>query len=114
MRTHAVDKLLEQHCYKSAAGLSQLVRFCVCKSKTLAVSNIVFQTQLRKLIRIHNFQTPVATYINYLCLDILSRTLSLSDCVLFVSRGEGFVACFTSSSSPEYSSVSSCDVDGRF
>ena len=30
MRTHPVDKLLEQHCYKSAAGLLQLVRFtCV-------------------------------------------------------------------------------------
>ena len=30
VRTHVVDKLLEQHCYKSAAGLLQLVRFCVC------------------------------------------------------------------------------------
>ena len=29
MRTHPVHKLLEQHCYKSAAGLLQLVRFCV-------------------------------------------------------------------------------------
>jgi hypothetical protein len=27
VRTHPVDKLLEQHCYKSAAGLLQLVRF---------------------------------------------------------------------------------------
>ena len=27
MRTHAVDKLLEQHCYKFAPGLVQLVRF---------------------------------------------------------------------------------------
>ena len=25
VRTHPVDKLLEQHCYKSVAGLSQLV-----------------------------------------------------------------------------------------
>jgi hypothetical protein len=41
MRTHPVDKLLEQHCYKSAAGLLQvttcayklqLVRFYVCGS----------------------------------------------------------------------------------
>jgi hypothetical protein len=31
VRTHPVDKLLEQHCYKSAAGLLQLVRFYVCK-----------------------------------------------------------------------------------
>ena len=30
MRTHPVDKLLEQHCYKSAAGLLQLVRFYMC------------------------------------------------------------------------------------
>jgi hypothetical protein len=30
VRTHPVDKLLEQHCYKSAAGLLQLVRFYVC------------------------------------------------------------------------------------
>jgi hypothetical protein len=30
VRTHPVDKLLEQHCYKPAAGLLQLVRFCVC------------------------------------------------------------------------------------
>ena len=30
VRTHPVDKLLEQHCYKSAAGLLQLVGFtCV-------------------------------------------------------------------------------------
>ena len=28
--THRDDKLLEQHCYKSAAGLLQLVRFYVC------------------------------------------------------------------------------------
>ena len=30
MRTHPVDKLLEQHCYESAAGLLQLVRFYAC------------------------------------------------------------------------------------
>ena len=30
MRTHPVDKLLEQHWYKSDAGLLQLVRFYVC------------------------------------------------------------------------------------
>jgi hypothetical protein len=32
VRTHPVDKLLEQYCYKSAAGLLQLVRFYVCSS----------------------------------------------------------------------------------
>jgi hypothetical protein len=30
VRTHPVDKLLEQHCYKSAAGLLQLESFYVC------------------------------------------------------------------------------------
>jgi hypothetical protein len=30
VRTHPVNKLLEQHCYKFAAGLLQLVRFYVC------------------------------------------------------------------------------------
>ena len=34
MRTHPVDKLLEQHCYKSAAGLLQLVRLYVCNMQT--------------------------------------------------------------------------------
>jgi hypothetical protein len=29
VQTHPDDKLLEQHCYKSAAGLLQLVRFDV-------------------------------------------------------------------------------------
>jgi hypothetical protein len=31
VRTHPVDKLLEQHCYKSDVGLLQPVRFYVCK-----------------------------------------------------------------------------------
>jgi hypothetical protein len=35
VRTHPVDKLLEQHCYKSAAGLLQLVRFYVCSLNIL-------------------------------------------------------------------------------
>ena len=34
VRTHPVDKLLEQHCYKSAAGLLQLVRFYACTNVT--------------------------------------------------------------------------------
>jgi hypothetical protein len=33
VRTHPVYKLLEQHCYKSAAGLLQLVRFCMCSKR---------------------------------------------------------------------------------
>jgi hypothetical protein len=36
VRTHPVDKLLEQNCHKSAAGLLQLVRFYVCKVKLMA------------------------------------------------------------------------------
>ena len=43
MRTHPVDKLLEQHCYKSAAGLLQLARFYVCTKIPLAcVSTLYF------------------------------------------------------------------------
>ena len=38
MRTHPVDKLLEQHWNKSAAGLLQLVCFYVCISSTLTRS----------------------------------------------------------------------------
>ena len=34
VRTHPIDKLLEQHCYKSAAGLLQLVHFYVCRRKS--------------------------------------------------------------------------------
>jgi hypothetical protein len=33
VQTHPVDKLLEQHCYKSAAALLQLVRFYVILAK---------------------------------------------------------------------------------
>ena len=40
VRTHPGDKLLEQHCYKSAAGLLQLVRFYVCSSKTFTSVHI--------------------------------------------------------------------------
>jgi hypothetical protein len=45
VRTHPVDKLLEQHCYKSAAGLLQLVRFTcvhVCSVRYFAEYNIIF------------------------------------------------------------------------
>ena len=31
VRTHPVDKLLEQHCYKSAAGLLQLAKHLFMK-----------------------------------------------------------------------------------
>ena len=38
VRTHPVDKLLEQHCYKSATGLLQLVRFYTCVFYTVKTS----------------------------------------------------------------------------
>jgi hypothetical protein len=41
VRTHPVDKLLEQHCYKSAAGLLQLVRFYVCNPIELILKSFV-------------------------------------------------------------------------
>ena len=39
MRTHPVDKLLEQHRNKSAAGLLQLVRFYVCTTQATCDEN---------------------------------------------------------------------------
>ena len=39
-RTHPVDKLLEQHCCKSAAGLLQLVRYYVCTLRKLYQLNL--------------------------------------------------------------------------
>jgi hypothetical protein len=46
VRTHSVDKLLEQHCYKSAAGLLQLVRFtyvteCNRQTRHVKISHLV-------------------------------------------------------------------------
>ena len=46
MRTHPVGKLLEQHCYKSAAGLLQLVRFYVCIFIYLRLINLQFSSLL--------------------------------------------------------------------
>jgi hypothetical protein len=37
VRTHPVDKLLEQHCYKSAAGLLQIVRCYRSANKLLQI-----------------------------------------------------------------------------
>jgi hypothetical protein len=37
--THPDDKLLEQHCYMSAAGLLQLVRFYVCTATQFTFLN---------------------------------------------------------------------------
>ena len=42
MRTHPVDKLLEQHCYKSAASLLQFVRFYVCSFHQNRCCNIQY------------------------------------------------------------------------
>jgi hypothetical protein len=44
VRTHPVDKMLVQHCYKSAAGLLQLVRFYVCTTNVKLVANQVYFT----------------------------------------------------------------------
>jgi hypothetical protein len=41
VRTHPVDKLLEQHCYKSAAGLLQLVRFRVSTTRLLSSTDLL-------------------------------------------------------------------------
>jgi hypothetical protein len=49
VRTHPVDKLLEQRCYKSAAGLLQLVRFYVCTTIFKQESNLYDVTQLKDI-----------------------------------------------------------------
>ena len=41
MRTHPVVKLLEQYCYKSAAGLLQLVRFYMCNLKIIGNAEFI-------------------------------------------------------------------------
>ena len=45
MRTHPVDKLLEQHCYKCAADLLQLIHFYVCRSRTAFLNRIGWNTR---------------------------------------------------------------------
>jgi hypothetical protein len=46
VRTHPDDKLLEQHCYKSAAGLLQLVRFYVCIPQIVSSMRLPFSLEL--------------------------------------------------------------------
>jgi hypothetical protein len=52
--THPVDKLLERHCYKSAAGLLQLVRFyvrcCIPSVVVLRVSVTVPENEATRSI----------------------------------------------------------------
>jgi hypothetical protein len=50
VRTHPVDKLLEQHCYKSAAGLLQLVRFLRVYTRTNAQVVTGLQTSCYKSV----------------------------------------------------------------
>jgi hypothetical protein len=46
VRTHPVDKLLDQHCYTSAAGLLQLVRFYVCTQMSSMLIDIYLCSML--------------------------------------------------------------------
>jgi hypothetical protein len=48
VRTHPVDKLLEKHCYKSAAGLLQLVRFYVCIGVYRAKDKLVIVMKIKE------------------------------------------------------------------
>jgi hypothetical protein len=51
VRTHPVDKLLEQHCYKSAAGLLQLVGFYVTVQLALpSKQEYFYNSQSKKVI----------------------------------------------------------------
>jgi hypothetical protein len=49
VRTHPVDTLLEQHCYKSAVGLLQLVRFYVCADVTTAIAIVTLAYTCKNL-----------------------------------------------------------------
>ena len=70
MRTHPVDKLLEQHCYKSAASLLQLVRFYVCTSYASA-SFLIGPAFAKRIIALVNIFQILSGAINiYNFLDI--------------------------------------------
>ena len=64
VRTHPVDKLLEQHCYKSAASLLQFVRFYVCNFHQNRCCNIQYVASIARGFKQHRL-------INFL--DIKSR-----------------------------------------
>jgi hypothetical protein len=56
VRTHPVDKLLGQHCYKSAAGLLQLVRFTCVEDDT---KNLPPNTRLLHIMTRMNIIFPL-------------------------------------------------------
>jgi hypothetical protein len=53
VRTHPVDKLLEQYCYKFAAGLLQFVRFYVCSSADKPWQLIVKYSSVGDILQIN-------------------------------------------------------------
>ena len=73
MRTHPVDKLLEQHCYKSAAGLLQLVRFYVCsRTKPLLFDRVKLESEYF-LRQNHYFQALIVFILIALVSDLIER-----------------------------------------
>jgi hypothetical protein len=94
VRTHPVDKLLEQHCYKSAAGLLQLVRFYVCNRQTTHVKishlvaslptnrqQVVFALLVPSCQQVWNNLSTVATTLLILS-DLLQGCSNKSDTVM--------------------------------
>ena len=75
VRTHPVDKLLERHCYKSAAGLLQLVRFYVCSASTrhqpLAYSTTPGTTKSLELSHLANVLERCLDLVQYATLHTL-------------------------------------------
>ena len=81
MRTHAVDKLLEQYCYKSAAGLLQLVRFYVTSCVRTACPKMSTSKQQLVTTLIVDIIRLVANLFQQVCYS-LDVTILLQPCVV--------------------------------
>jgi hypothetical protein len=64
VRIHPVDKLLEQHCYKSAAALLQLVRFYVCTDVTTAIAIVTLAYTCKNLTSRSKSDKPSASCVH--------------------------------------------------
>jgi hypothetical protein len=86
VRTHPVDKLLEQYCYKSAAGLLQLVRFYVCPFSIQARGWLIITMKDNKTIEIVFLKNESRTMIIFVSerqsqnMIILGRSLPSGKC----------------------------------
>jgi hypothetical protein len=81
VRTHPVDKLLEQHCYKSAAGLLQLVRFtCVKTRKNAQVVTSLPTSRQQDVLAL------LVTSCQQVCNNLLTTCNNLVEIIRLVAR----------------------------